>query len=108
MFILLFLSALADGSPAAAFVLYSAPVVTGVLLAVSLMLYRFAKRERREDPGHVSAGRVKGLRTFMIVSAILFGLATLAVAVFVTFRYHERGITMFTLLCLSALADRAR
>ena len=87
MFILLFLSALANGSPAAAFVFYSAPVVAGILLAVSLMLYRFAKRERREDPGRVSAGRVKGLKLFMIVSTILLGLTTLAVAAFVALSY---------------------
>ncbi len=79
MFILRFISSVLSGSPLETILFYSAPVVTGILLVISLILYHFAKRERREDPAQVSAGRVKGLKIFMIVSAILFGLTTLAV-----------------------------
>lgn len=60
-------------------VFYSAPVVMGILLVISLILYRYFKQARQENPQGVSAGRVKGMKTFMIVSAVLFGVTTLTV-----------------------------
>ena len=79
MFILRFLSSVLSGSPLETILFYSAPVVTGILLVISLILYHFAKQKYQADPAHISAGRVKGLKIFMIVSAVLFGLTTLAV-----------------------------
>lgn len=85
--ILRFLSRILSGSLLESILFYSAPVVTGLLLVISLILYHFTKRERQEAPAHISAGRVKGLKIFMIVSAVLFGLATLAVGAFTFITY---------------------
>ena len=85
--ILRFLSRILSGSLLETILFYSAPVVTGLLLVTGLILYRFAKQKYQADPAHISAGRVKGLKIFMIVSAVLFGLTTLAVAAFTFITY---------------------